>query len=94
MSKLKLFVKRGRFEIIDSILSMCVDAKSKSQILQKCSLSWSQLDRYLDYLLPNELMEVITINGKTYFKITEKGLEFIQNYRKFKEFDFISNTRS
>jgi predicted transcriptional regulator len=44
------------------------------------------LKKYLDYIIQNAFLEKMEKNNSVYFVITEKGLSFVQEFRKVKRF--------
>jgi len=82
----KEFVHRTRLEIIFSILSMCRANSSarKTRIMYKSNLSYSQLQRYLAFLVSIGLLEKEKVEGADFFKLTKKGDEFLKEYQQIK----------
>lgn len=76
------FTKRGRLEIVREILSISRKPAKKTSILYRCNLSYSQLQKYLEYLISRGLLNNSTNNGKTVFTITEKGRAFLEEYER------------
>ncbi len=76
------FGKRGRFEILYGILSVCRKPAKKTSILYRCNLSYSQLQKYLDYLVSHTLLGSQENEGRRFFQITEKGKEFLDEYER------------
>jgi len=55
--------------------------------MYKANLSHKLLKGYLDDLLSKELIvEVDAEKGRKYIQLTEKGLDFLQQFEKLKEF--------
>ena len=75
------FVKRGRFEIVYEILTMCREPMLKTHIMYGCNLSSTQLERYLTLLVSRELLEVFNGEEKRLYRATSKGLKFIAHYK-------------
>jgi predicted transcriptional regulator len=75
-----IFVQRGRFEIIYDILAITKKPTNKTNILYKCNLSFSQLQKYLKYLRNKGLLDSSSNNGKMVYQATTKGKEFIKDY--------------
>ena len=75
------FVKRGRFEIVNNILTMCREPALKTHIMYGCNLSSTQLERYLTLLLSRELLEVVNGEEKRLYRATSKGMKFIAQYK-------------
>lgn len=81
--------RRTKAEILFDILRIVQqeDGKSKTtRILYGANLSYARLKKHLGYLLQNEFLEKTEIKGSTFFILTNKGLNFIQEFRKVKKF--------
>jgi predicted transcriptional regulator len=76
------FVKRGRLEIIYAILSICHKPVNKTSILYKCNLSFSQLQKYMEYLFSHNLLRSIQEKQRDYYHVTDKGKTYIEEYEK------------
>jgi predicted transcriptional regulator len=74
--------RRDRLYIIAEILSIARDTSLKTQIMYKANLSFAQLNEYLNFLLKMELLQRNTEEGKTTYKTTAKGMEYLQNYEE------------
>jgi len=77
--------RRDRLHIIAEILEISKNGSLKTQIMYRANLSFAQLNEYLNLLLDIELLKESAENGKTVFKITGKGVKYLQNYYKLKE---------
>lgn len=77
-----MFSRRGRFEIIQDILTLCLKPVQKTYIMYQANLSYTQLQKYLEYLVQIQLLEVRNVEEDTLYAVTEKGLNLIQNYKK------------
>ena len=71
---------RSRTDITALILEAANGGVAKTKIMYKAFLSYAQLKEYLDMLLKNSLLEYN--EKKQIFKITEKGLRFLQLYNQ------------
>ncbi len=75
--------RRDRHDIAKAILKAAKLPIRKTHFMYKARLSYAQLDRYLDLMIENGLIENHTIKGKkndeTLYKATEKGLNFVKN---------------
>ena len=80
------FAKRGRLEIIREILTICCIPAKKTSILYRCNLSFSQLQKYLEYLIRRNLLNNTKNDGKTVYIITDKGKEFLEEYEHLNSF--------
>jgi len=57
-----------------------------THILYGANLSYARLKKHLASLEEQGFIIKIVEDGNTYYKITQKGLELIQQFRKIKEF--------
>jgi len=73
--------RRGKLEIIIDILSVAMKDAKKTEIVYKANLNFKRVGNYLPYLEEKGLIENI---GSEY-KTTEKGKQFLRDYRKMKE---------
>jgi predicted transcriptional regulator len=85
---------RGRHQIIAKMLNIISESDTKgatrTSIMYKAFLSHAQLKEYLSFLLVNGLVEEIpqqiktSVSGeKLVYKISEKGLRFLQISQEF-----------
>jgi len=76
---------RGRSEIIAVILETANDSSgvNKTRIMYKAVLSYTQLREYLSLIIENGLMEYL--EGEHRYRITEKGIHFLQIYNRIRE---------
>ena len=77
-----MFNRRGRFEIIYEILTLCLRPVQKTYIMYQANLSYAQLQRYLDYLVKVSLLEMKNVNEEDLYVATEKGLDLIEKFKK------------
>ena len=63
---------RSRTELVGNILDAANGGSTKTKIMYKAFLSYSQLKEYLAILIENNLIEYL--DGTQTFKTTEKGL--------------------
>jgi predicted transcriptional regulator len=68
--------RRDKIIIMAEIINLAKRGISKTHIMFKANLSFSQLNLYIDFLSNANLLEKITINGKTVYRATQKGLDF------------------
>ena len=68
-------MKRGRFDIIGSILLICKNGAKKTEIVYKANLNFKNAEVYLKWL--NE-RKMIMKEGR-FFNITSKGSELLFN---------------
>ena len=74
--------RRDRLYIIADILNIARNESLKTQIMYKANLSFAQLNEYLSFLLETKLIASNAHNEKTVYKVTSKGMRFLQNYAK------------
>ncbi|MBS7634659.1 hypothetical protein KEJ34_04070 [Candidatus Bathyarchaeota archaeon] len=79
------FKQRSRIDIIACILDNSNGGSRKTRLIYKCNLSFSQFNHYKNYLIDNDLLKVSNNNdGTEIFDVTEKGREFLRDYKKIK----------
>lgn len=82
--------RRDRLDIIGDILKAIQDKGGKikpTHLLYKSNLSHEGMKRYVDELKVKMLInEEEDKNQNKHFIITDKGLKFLQDYRKIREF--------
>ena len=76
--------RRDRLHIIAEILGIAKNGSLKTQIMYNANLSWAQLNEYLSFLLETKLIAPLKQNEKTGYKMTSKGMRFLQNYAKIR----------
>ncbi|MDH5440189.1 MAG: hypothetical protein OEZ48_08170 [Candidatus Bathyarchaeota archaeon] len=79
--------RRSRMDIIHSILKTIREdsvGAYKTRILYRSNLSHLVLNRYLDFIMGNELVKTERIGEKPVYCITDKGREFIKTYEKMR----------
>ena len=75
---------RSRTEIVSNILDAAANGgATKTKIMYKAFLSYSQLREYLSVLIENNLLEYI--EGTHKFKTSEKGLNFLKMHNEIGE---------
>ena len=71
--------RRDKAEIIASILNVCISGSNKTRIVYQANLNFRTINPYLNLLEQNGLIE-ITKNKMVFYKTTEKGKEWINDY--------------
>jgi predicted transcriptional regulator len=74
---------RGRTEIMEMILEASRVGATKTKIMYKAYLSYTQVKDYLSFMSENELVQYE--EGSQVYRITEKGLHFLRNYDEISE---------
>jgi len=68
------------------ILEIARDGALKTPIMYKANLSFTQLNKYLSYLLEAKLLvETVTKGDETIYKTTDKGLKYLQGYMTIRD---------
>jgi predicted transcriptional regulator len=70
--------RRDKLVIMMDIIGIAKKGVSKTHIMFRANLSFSQLNEYLEFLLNHNLIGVTSEEGRTVYKPTEKGLEFME----------------
>jgi len=81
--------RRSRLDIICDMLTAIQDKGGKikpTHLMYKANLSHNLLNVYLEELVEKTMVKELKIDEYRYLIITDKGMEFIQNIRKMKEF--------
>ena len=74
---------RSRTEIVSNILNAANRGATRTKIMYKAFLSYSQLKEYLSILVENNLLE--SQEGTQTYKTTEKGLNFLKMNNEMEE---------
>ena len=74
---------RSSTEIIDTILRSLDSGVTRTRIMYKAYLSYSQLKEYLSLLQDRQLLKYE--EGSQIYTITEKGLRFMNAYDEIRE---------
>jgi predicted transcriptional regulator len=76
--------RRSLFEIIAQILSACHTKAKKTALMYHCSMSSTQLKRYLDLMLGAKLLLIENNGADVMFRISGKGKDFVKAYERLK----------
>jgi predicted transcriptional regulator len=71
---------RSRTEIMSMILDSVSSGATKTKIMYKAYLSYSQLKEYLSFMEQNELIRYEV--GAQLYRITEKGIKLMHIYQE------------
>jgi predicted transcriptional regulator len=74
--------RRDKLIIMMDILKISKKQTSKTNIMFMANLSFSQLDGYIDFLVNRGLLGVLSSGGRVGYKVTQKGLEFIERQQQ------------
>lgn len=75
-------MKRGRFDIIGSILTICKNGARKTEIVYKANLNFKNAEVYLKWLVDRGII----VKEGEFFKITTRGSELLANLQSASEF--------
>ena len=74
--------RRDKLVIMTEIISIAIKGASKTQIMYKANLSFSQLKRYLTLLSHHSLLKKTAYAGREIYTATPKGVEFMEMQRQ------------
>lgn len=77
--------RRGRTKVLFDMLCVVQEANGKcrsTQILYKANLSHKLLKQYLQLLIASNFLVESKERGIVYYKLTEEGQNFINEFRK------------
>ena len=81
---------RNSTQIVYDVLDVTQDAGQAGIVVthmcRKANLSHGRLKNLLQSLTSSGLMNEITYDGKNAFVVTPKGIQFLDEYKKFHEF--------
>ncbi len=83
--------RRDQLVIMAEIVSIAKKGTSKTHIMFRANLSFTQLNQYISLLSETQLLERIPFNGKEIYKSTRKGLEFME--KQGQVIDFLNADR-
>ena len=74
--------RRDKLIIMAEIINIAKKGSSKTHIMFKANLSFSQLNLYISILANAGLLEKFSNNGKIVFQSTPKGMEFMKRQQQ------------
>ena len=74
--------RRDRLVIMAEIVGISKKGISKTHMMFKANLSFSQLNQYIELLTNTALLEKSTVGEKNIFHATKKGLEFLEKQQQ------------
>ncbi|MEK6854794.1 MAG: DUF4364 family protein [Nanoarchaeota archaeon] len=81
--------KRSKLEIIRDILEVINSKNGRikpTHILYKSNLSYTMMEEYLNELITKEFITIDTSNKSKTYSITEKGADYLSQYKLISEF--------
>jgi len=80
--------RRSKVRILVDILRLIRKkggAAKITHILYGANLSYKRMKKYLDWLVSKEFIEPFSKGGNKYYKITKKGINFVNEFKKIEE---------
>ncbi len=74
--------RRDKLVIMAEIIGIAVKGESKTQIMYKANLSFSQLKRYLALLSQHSLLKKTAHGTREIYKATPKGVKFMESQQQ------------
>ncbi len=72
--------RRSNIEIIADMLRVGENGAGKTEIMYSANMSYTQIQKYLGYLLTHEFIDKIEVgNPIVTYQVTEKGLGLLRN---------------
>jgi len=81
--------RRDKQVILAEITKIARNGSSKTHIMHKANLCFSQINEYLALLKKLNFLEKSTVNGKEIYKATLKGLEFLQREQEVQQMLYV-----
>jgi predicted transcriptional regulator len=82
--------RRSEFEIIEEILTLSLDGAKTTDILYGGYLSYTQLKKYVSFLIDKDILSVKTVQNSDghskIYKTTNKGVDLLKNIKKTLEY--------
>lgn len=73
--------KRTRFDIIFEILRVALSGgATKAKIIKEANINSKMADRYVSFMLENNLLKELFIGDRRVFKTTEKGNRLLNEF--------------
>lgn len=81
-------MKRTKPHVIHDILDAAANKNGlrKTHLMYKANLSHESLTKYLDEIIPAGLLVEEKRKGKTYYVVTDEGIEYLNEVRRFIQF--------
>lgn len=82
-------MRRSKIEIVHDMLRAVQDKQGRikpTHLLYKSNLSHKKMTEYLDDLVGKELVKKVDDSGYQYIILTDKGANFLAEFRRMKAF--------
>lgn len=82
-------IRRDRLQIVNDILLSIRDKNGKirpTHLLYKSNLAHNKMKLYVSELIEKELIKEGVEEGKRYYFLTDKGIKFVDEYKKISQF--------
>lgn len=81
--------RRNKLDIVNDMLASINEKGGKikpTHLMYKANLSHKLLNQYLEDLVSNQLVREVNEGSNKYLILTDKGVDFLNQFRKMKEF--------
>jgi len=81
--------RRDRLQIVNDMLISIRDKNGKirpTHLLYKSNLAHNKMKLYVNELIEKELIKEDIEDGKKYYFLTDKGIKFVDEYKKINQF--------
>lgn len=80
------FKRRSRLETYLDIISVIAEGAQKpTHIMYRANLSWTVMQRYMKILLVHSLVSADDSEGKTLYRLTDRGFGLLKQYLSIKD---------
>jgi len=79
------FKNRTVFDIVEDILDAASRPVTKSLMQRASGVRWDILDDHLDSLVELGLIRKIDDDGKSFYQITNLGIEYVKAFKELKD---------
>jgi predicted transcriptional regulator len=86
MQRELVITRRGRMDIVADILRATREGAKKTRIIFRARLNNEQCKKYLRFMMRKDLIEAEKRGKHVLYRTTDKGSEFIREYRALREF--------
>ena len=80
------FKNRTVFDIVEDILDAASRPVTKSLMQRASGVRWDILDDHLDSLVELGLIRKIDDDGRSFYQITNLGIEYVKAFKALKDF--------
>ncbi len=70
--------RRSKFDIVALLLEIAAEGSTKTALVYKSNLNFKLVQKYVDMLRGNELLDVVEDGGSTVYRTTHKGVDALR----------------